>query len=279
MPSSDDEMTFAARVKYELCSCNQSMFSIDEPNNRELDVEYCFAPPTRFTLIGRILTCGLSFSILIYDYSTSRISRGLYWGYLTMWTYVLALSYLVIATIVSVKRDPFLRQPSDTNVPHHLIKAMWALYAVAAPGQIIVILMYWLTVVPNEGISGLLTVFFHGILGVFVLVDGLLLSRIPLRRNQLLLTILYGCLFMIWTLLHAYTGLGDGIEDSGDDLLYGIVDWRRKPEMTAIILALVILVAFPVVFIVLCLLSLVKRPLYLSSDSRLDDALLNEDSL
>lgn len=239
------------------------MFSIEEPDNKILDVEKSFAPPSTVTLVWRLLASSASLVILIYDYATSRIDKFLYWGYLTMWTYFVSLVYLIVATVVSWKREPFLNQPTEREgTPHGLVKAMWALYAVAAPAQVIVIAMYWLTVVPDEGVNGWLSVWFHGGIGLLVFLDGIVVCRIPLRRRQVTLVIIYALLFLLWTLIHALTGLGDGIESSGDDLLYGVIAWNKEAGKTAILCVGLLFLALPLFFSFLWCLSLRSRPLH-----------------
>ena len=87
---------------------------------------------------------------------------------------------------------------------------------------------------------------------MLVAVDGILLGRIPLRARQFALFWLFSVTYVLWTVVHAHSGIGnprnDGVAQTDDALYPDVLAWKNSPGSTAVLSVLVLLVACPVVF-------------------------------
>lgn len=87
---------------------------------------------------------------------------------------------------------------------------------------------------------------------ILVLIDGFVLSRIPIRMKQLIFIEVLAILFILWTVIHAYSGIGNPYKDDGsrdDDALYESLRWKTNTSGTAILSVLVVFVLSPLVFL------------------------------
>jgi len=113
----------------------------------------------------------------------------------------------------------------------------------------------------------------HGITFIFVIIDGLILNRAPIRLKQLLMVIFVPIFYIIWTIIHSFTDIGnpwrtDEDPDTDDDALYGVLNWNQRPTQTAINSCVVILFVSPLVFHIFWFLSLVVKPRYYDVEER-----------
>jgi len=240
-----------------------NIFSLQESNGRYVDVTNSFAPESpRFhhVLLLRVgLLVWSIVSLALSIISIDQENRSLYLAYLTRQGLVISICYQIAACIVTIHRKSLSQPNRDSQYePSVLVKVMWFLYFLATPLEIIITILYWVLDYPTKDINpGYVTIFTHGILAILLLIDGNLISRIPLRIPQVLFIMIYAVLYLIWTAIHAVSGIGNGSKDG--DLLYHVIDWKEKPLATAITSIIIGVVVVPTVFMFIWMLSLVSK--------------------
>jgi len=240
------------------------MFDLDEHSSaspskaQRLDVERTFSPrPKRLNLTIKFFLFFLIVAVTVQ--SISQKTHPDFWlAYLTHWGVVFSLAY--ISTSVGSAVYLHLRPPANTGVLEGglglLLKTTWALFAIAFPAEIVITILFWL--LEFDGNLKYVSVMVHGGFAALLLIDGLLLSRIPLRMKQLLLSQAFCFFYILWGGIHAYSGIGNPYKDDGtqdDDAIYGSIAWKAKPIDTTILVVGVFFLVNPIVFLVCRLLS------------------------
>ena len=126
-----------------------------------------------------------------------------------------------------------------------------------APSEIFITLLYWVLVYEDGDQVEYRSIYTHGILMVLLLIDGNCVARIPLRLKQILFMEIYLLLYLIWTVIHSASKIGNGNIDG--DLLYDVVDWSNKPGKTALLCVILLLLIVPYVFVIAYTLSLIGK--------------------
>ena len=142
---------------------------------------------------------------------------------------------------------PTFIKRNDNDV-HAFIKWTWGLYALVAPLELAITLLYW-----GSGIAGRITyatVMEHGVLGALVWIDGLLIGLVPVRAKQVWLLLLVATLYLLWTIVDALLNIGNGEWGPAynDDALYPILNWNKQTRAAAILSAIVELIVAPALF-------------------------------
>lgn len=130
------------------------------------------------------------------------------------------------------------------------------LFAISLPTEILIAILYWTLQFDGsiDYVSGMLHA---GIIGP-LLIDGFILNRIPLRMKQLIPNLIFCGAYIIWSLIHAYSGMGNPYNngvDQDDDGIYSSIAWRNNPARSGIICGGVFFIGYPVIFMICRLLS------------------------
>ena len=92
----------------------------------------------------------------------------------------------------------------------------------------------------------------HGGALALVAIDAFLLNRTPLRMKQFVWFELFSICYILWTVIHAYSGIGnpynDGV-DKSDDAIYESLAWKNDTTRAVIMSVGVVFVANPIVFL------------------------------
>eukprot|EP00567_Pseudictyota_dubia_P014040 CAMPEP_0197433350 /NCGR_PEP_ID=MMETSP1175-20131217/1253_1 /TAXON_ID=1003142 /ORGANISM="Triceratium dubium, Strain CCMP147" /LENGTH=314 /DNA_ID=CAMNT_0042961701 /DNA_START=193 /DNA_END=1137 /DNA_ORIENTATION=+ len=238
------------------------LFSCDEGADTALNVEASFAPqPIVKSFILRLIFFLYLISVMIQDIlQTPKHNRFIYMGYLTRWSQVISIAYALCATIATMWRA-CLAQPNAGESPRFWVRLTWALYAIAAPLSVIVVLLFWtLDYTPDDDVTYRM-VANHGLTCAFVLFDGNVVAMIPLRLKQIIFTELVAVAYVIWSVIHAFTGIGDGSwpeedPEEEDFALYDVLDWRENPGKATIVSLVVIIVVVPLIYLLCWSLSM-----------------------
>jgi len=237
-------------------------FSLEESSGRYIDVADSFAPASpRFHHVLLLRAGILVLSIISLALSLYYEENYFMWlGYLTNLGLVISIAYQITACIVTYRRK-YLTQPNanfhdELSIP---VKIMWFLYLWSVPNELIITLLYWTLDYPVKEDKSLQfhTVTNHGIIALLLPIDGNLIARIPLRIKHVAVMQIYSVLYLIWTIIHAFSGIGNGIYEG--DTLYEVIDWKNKPIATLVTSILIVVVVAPVMFMLAWLLTLIGK--------------------
>jgi len=268
-PKIDHGIGICQRFRFELSA---DFFFLEEPNGQYIDVADSFAPASpRFHHVlllrtGMMLLSIVSLVLSIYH----DVARFMWIGYLSYIGLVITIVYQTTACIVTFLRK-YLTQPNaDSHYePSMPVKIMWFLYFLSVPLELMIAVSYWtqkvlrffnfyatLIVREDKRLSfEMITI--HGIIALMLLIDGNLIARIPLRIKHIAAIEISTILFSIWTIIHAFSGLGNGIYEG--NLLYDVCDWKNRPITTLITFIIIVVVVLPIVFMLAWLLSLIDK--------------------
>lgn len=107
------------------------------------------------------------------------------------------------------------------------------------------------------------------------MIDGFALHHIPIRMKQGIFSWLFLFVYMIWSVIHAFSGVGNplyyNIPDRNDDVIYEALDWKEAPASTGITAAVLFLVVIPILFLIVFGISLIVPHNYLEENGNDDD--------
>ena len=178
-----------------------------------LDVASTFSPKPHLPyIVAKLIILVWMISVMAMSISGNKFPS--FWlAFLTHWTLVLTVAYSFMSFVVSVV---LACRPPHTATLSIWLKVMWTLYAVILPANVLVTILYW--VLEFDGTTSYPGVMVHGGTMVLIMIDGCILSRIPLRIKQFWFYELFCFLYIIWTIIHSFSSVGNPFnEERGED--------------------------------------------------------------
>jgi len=258
--SSPNNIGVYGRFRSEL---KKPYFFLEEANGEHIDVVQSFAPLSPSypysTLFIRIVFLSWSLGSLVDSIlSTDAENRFIWIGYLTHWGFILSICFQLMAVIITFNRE-CLKQPNtyERESLNALVKITWFFYGVATPVELMIVLLYWTLDYKSGDSISYGTIYVHAILAVLLLIDGNLISHIPIRGKQIIFPTCVAILYVIWTIIHSAADIGNGNYDG--DLLYNVIDWKDKPAKTSVYVVVIITVVNPIMFCIVWYCGLIGR--------------------
>jgi hypothetical protein len=220
-----------------------------------LDVASTFSPKPHLPYIAAKLII-LVWMISVMAMSISGNKFPSFWlAYLTHWTLVLTVAYSFMSFVASVV---LACRPPQTNTLSTWLKVMWTLYAAMLPANVLVTILYWALEFDPSRFQPYLGIMLHGGTMVLIIIDGCILSRIPLRIKQFWFYELSSFIYIIWTIIHSFSSIGNPFNESrgeDDNSIYPQLDWKDNTTTAIITSVLVLFVGNPIIFLLCRLLS------------------------
>lgn len=245
--------------------CRPSFRGVD--GNRTIDIPASFSPTGWKVWAGKLVTLGLAFYTLYLGFF---MDPRIFWlAYLTNWNVTISTVYLMLSFFNSI--IPVAAPTVGQTVVGRRVKFTWITFTIAANIGVLLTLAFW-TLVYDGGMT-LATLFPHGIIQIAVLLDGFGINAIPIRlRHYLEIILPFAIIYMVWSYAHSALGIGnpdteDEDPETNDDLIYEVLDWKAKPDQTAVVAVLLILVLAPVLQIVLWMVSGCRRRYIIEKES------------
>ena len=120
----------------------------------------------------------------------------------------------------------------------------------------------------------------HGAGILPLLLDGLVMNRVPLRMKQFIFFESFSFVYLVWNGVHALLGIGNpgsngGTDDTDDDAIYASLNWRNRTTYAVILSFAVLFVVNPVCFLVCRAVTLLlPRRIVMSEDSKVQPSTL-----
>ena len=236
------------------------MFSLGNTyDDNDIDLVKTFKPDPK------IAYGVVKFGILIWVAYTivyaflNTIDRRIWIGFLTHWVAIINFLYFLGSFLLLVTVP--ISQDEGVN---KWTRMTWILYPVSLNLGLIASILFWALV--YEPPLAYETVMLHGIFFMLVLFDGMILNRIPIRLKHLLWTELVSFVYLLWTLIHGLSPLGnpnlncEDNPDTDDDALYDTLNWKKRPVPALILVFFVMGVAVPIVHHLLWFVSIFFQP-------------------
>lgn len=120
-------------------------------------------------------------------------------------------------------------------------KVSWAFYIIASNNSLNVTVVYW-TLLYSGFPVGEADIAFHALNSVFMLTETCL-SSIPVRLVHVVYAMLYGALYILFSVVYWLLG---GTNGSGDKFIYPVLDYKGAPYAAVVLIVLYGLVGLPV---------------------------------
>jgi hypothetical protein len=276
--TSNKTMGCCARLGAEL---KHPWFVVQEAGNttKVIDVQRSFAPePKRWVTSFKLILAVWAYQVLVVDLTNEAYNDGLikyYLIYLTHWAFLAALLYFPLSLALSLCGN--VSQPAESssnNVdepelqqPSFLVRFAWGLFSTTATLQVAVSLLFWLLEYnyDSSGMPSYTSIMKHGGIMVLLLIDGLVVNKIPVRAKHIVIAESVSLAYLLWTVVHSKLGIGNVFsegeeeDEQNDDVIYSVINWKDSPEQTLIVVVLVVLVVVPMLFIILWAASQCRR--------------------
>jgi len=212
----------------------------------------------------RLVFVAISFHVLYIDITLYPLHNlWVYLFFLTHWGHLFNMTYLFCSMLCCANEIPVVIEGSERNkaIPN-LIQITWLLYSTTAPLSLAICILYWIGIAPSQSPQDSLNyvcIMEHGIIGIIVLIDGVLVGTIPVRAKHYVCLLAVCISYLLWSLVNYILKLGNG--DWGptydDDALYPVLNWGwESRRVAAIVSSSATIVLCPVLFWFVWMLSL-----------------------
>ena len=238
---------------------------------RYISINKCFAPFNNRVFYIRLLFVAISLHVLYVD--ITRYPPHNLWVYLfflTHWGHILNITYLLCSLLCCVifggspdNEIPVVIEEDERNkaIPK-LIEITWLLYSTTAPLSLAICILYWIGIAPGQSPQDSLNyvcIMEHGIIGIIVLIDGVLVGTIPVRAKHYVCLLAVCITYLLWSLVNYILKLGNGEWGPAydDDSLYPVLNWSwESRRVAAIVSSFATIVLCPFLFWIVWMLSI-----------------------
>lgn len=216
--------------------------------SRPSKVARCLSPP---------MFCGARVALAVFwlavfiwsvvDHTATAHEADVAWLiYLTNWTLLFELVYLVLAaTLTCVARYPnnhSLVVVAKGEQTPWFARLAYAMQSVTYIASFFVFILYWVLVYDGSGTSAL-SIVTHGVNFLVAFVD-FLIAGLPFKLVHVWAPLVYGLSYIVFSLMYDLAG---GTSE-GDPYIYEVLDWSVNPSRASAIGLGVVFVAFPLLF-------------------------------
>ena len=251
--------------------CGLPMFSLKDPNGKQLDLERCFKfghiYSAWYISLAKFVLLGICVATYVYGFLEYQY-RHWFMSYVSYWTLLETCIYLVFSFGLSLMKQPYM----------WIINVTWVMLLVVIVKGIVVVLLFWGTEYDwSAGVPPtLFKVASHGISWACAIVDGMIINKTPIRLKHYYFVLAFTLLFLIWTIIQGMIPIDNPWTDDEDNTerLYNILDWQNEPVQATIVSVLVCFVALPLFTTIFWSFSLCYRK-YINDPDRIGN---NKDS-
>jgi len=133
--------------------------------------------------------------------------------------------------------------------------------------------MYWIFVYEPKHALDLSNFAMHGGVALIVLLQGLLVDRVPVRIKHILFSFSIACVYSAWMAIQNLVTKYNPMQDDDDDALYDVVKWRENTGGAIIMVSIVVFGAVPLFTILVWAISLPGRKYLEVMDGNADEAI------
>ena len=238
-----------------------SLFGLEDGNGRVIDVQRTFAPkPTVATVAFRFVALAWVVASLVHNAAILERPWGFWFAYYTNLSVLPSLFYFVVSFLASIQFARSQQQQQESQKKTLLVRLMWILFPSAAATQFAATVLFWLLVFDYNDTPSYLNLMKHGILFAVIMLDGLVVSRIPVRIRSIAPLLVYNLGYCVFSIVHSVARMGnpwshDNDPTTDDDAIYGALNWNKRFGTALFWTVFANLVLFPALFFVVFALS------------------------
>ena len=246
------------------------VFDLSDADGRTVDTRQTFKPdPKLFWLVVKLGL--LAWVIQTVAFSILAIDTPSFWiAYLTNWSVVLVLvyfvgSFLMVAGVIPISSSQnHEQQQQNANI---WMKTTWFFYTVSINLSLLSTILFWILVYDPTVPLRYDHVMNHGGTLILIIIDGMVINRIPIRLRQLVWVEAVSLCYLLWNIIQQYSSIENPNRDDDDTVaLYDSLDFKKNAGAAVILCVLLILLAIPALFILLMLFSSMFKTRYVRAD-------------
>jgi hypothetical protein len=158
---------------------------------------------------------------------------------------------------------PYPEQPVRDIPTTIFVKLAWAFFPLAATLEAVIVMLYWKVDFQAGTEVNYMGYMKHGGVFVIVLLEGLIVDRVPVRLCHLVYPMIVAICYLLWTLVHGLLArIGNPHKNdttADDNAIYEAINWEERPESSLIICLVSLGMLVPLLFLGVYLLSLPFR--------------------
>jgi hypothetical protein len=254
----------------------QPFFGTTDATGKPLDFTRSLASGQALVIVFKVMTVGLLLATFVHGFITyPHKPRAFRLSYLTIWSLIWAIIYSMSSLYLSISTALFRKQPQEgggeeqqQQPPYRLTYWTWVWYSVGVNNAIIVTALFWGTEYSPERYPTLdfNSYMDHGGSAILLLVEGLLINRVPIRLKHYFVVLLLAVLYVAWSAIHDVI-LTVNPARGEDEPLYPVLAWETDMTGAVTISVMVLFVAMPLVQVFVWFLSTLGRRYVISKSS------------
>jgi hypothetical protein len=255
----------------------RNLYTIKDPNGKYLDTLASFNPKPRSWAIAVKLVIFIWLTFITVDGFLQTEPKLFYLATFDHWASVTTVIYLWCSFLCHAKRPHTRKFQSSNNLPNGWHRCTWTLFSIAAPVQLLASLAFWTFEFHGKDLDRALV--YHFSAWMFLMVEGLAVNSTPVRINHQWYFFGMVYLFLLWSLIHSYTNIGNPTQRNNHvETLYPFLKWNKAPFLTTFYCLICLLIVNPLVYGFIWLVSLYSFPFSFEGQYRryLDSAQINE---
>lgn len=256
LPKPDRSFYCFRRLCRELVCC-QPWFHATEPvHDRALNIPTTFAPDTCTAFFSKCVLTGITGGTFAYQFFESE-HPAFVMVYLTMWGNLACVLYLVLSTLNTVFAERTGQPQPATNLR---IRTTWVLFELATHLSILASVCFYvfsLFLADDRMTHSFPNYALHGGIVLLVLINGLVIDRIPYRFQHYWGVIVpVEVLYCVWTYVLTLIGISDDDDESLGEapgaVYHSFVEWTPDRWRTTLVVEVILVFAIgPIIYLIL----------------------------
>ena len=255
---SNQQLGCGARFSSQLNPRNPWFDVTEKCNGRTLDIPESFAPASCYAFIWKLLVTATAVLTLGWGINNSD-SKPFYFAFLSTLGVCLVNIYFYFSLCNTIMAS---RTPQPTQTVGMRIRCTWLFGALGTHFTFAATCLYWFLIWdPDNGVS-FTNISEHGGLLVLILVDAVVVNRIPYRMQHYVGILLVEILYVVWTVIHSLaTDIGnpnqsDTDPETNDDAIYpDVLEWNNDWQKALIYSCSTLFGLGPILYILMWCLS------------------------
>lgn len=249
---------------------NLPMYSLEDVSGKTIDAQRTFQP----TILGRIdiaallkvALLGVCIGSLVYEILYGSPEPSFIPAFLTYWGLWTTMIYFIVSLIglyfgssgLTSYKEQDVESNDDEPIGISTLtlpmfqRIIWTLFNLATAVEVVVTLLYWVLVHNETKKLDFSNLWNHSGALIAVMLDGFIIHRFPVRFRQLVWAWLFGGVYVAWSIIHSFSGIGnpyfqDNDPETDDDALYDSLNWNKRPLAASILVVLMTVIAIPLI--------------------------------
>jgi hypothetical protein len=248
----------------------QPFYGTTDATGKPLDFTRSIASGHPLVIAYKVMVVGVLLATFVHGLATYPHKPRLFrLSYLTIWSLIWAIIYSLSSLYLSISTALFrkqLQEEQQNQPPYWLTYWTWVWYSIAVNHAIIVTGLFWGTEYSPERypVLDFNSYTDHGGSAILLLIEGLLINRVPIRLKHYFAVLPLAVLFVAWSAMHDII-LTVNPARGDDEPLYPVLAWETDMTGALTISVMVLFGGMPLVQVLVWFLSTLGRRYVIST--------------